>query len=204
MQGCMEINRASNQVSGIIQVMNLMKGDRDAKSMPKQLEKSDKSRIDPNDQEDAKSILDFQILPRQVPLPRLPLHVPFPLAVPSANIYGMSEHSRVTMNRRTAPCRVRTRNSSSSSKMRLLFSAREIRLQPSSAHVHSAQAICVPSSIGICSDGGKQVEEIDPLYRVSKMARGFPRTALANVEPIHAGEDSEAQKPVRQRGKMPV
>lgn len=118
------MNRASNQVSGIIQVMNLMKGDRDAKSMPKQLEKSDKSRIDPNDQEDAKSILDFQILPRQVPLPRLPLHVPFPLAVPSANIYGMSEHSRVTMNRRTAPCRVRTRNSSSSSKMRLLFSAR--------------------------------------------------------------------------------
>ena len=124
MQGCMEMNRASNQVSGIIQVMNLMKGDRDAKSMPKQLEKSDKSRIDPNDQEDAKSILDFQILPRQVPLPRLPLHVPFLLAVPSANIYGMSEHSRVTMNRRTAPCRVRTRNSSSSSKMRLLFSAR--------------------------------------------------------------------------------
>jgi hypothetical protein len=45
----METNRASNQVSGIIQVMNLMKGDRDAISMPKQLEKSDKSRIDPND-----------------------------------------------------------------------------------------------------------------------------------------------------------
>ena len=115
----MEMNRASNQVSGIIQVMNLMKGDRDAKSMPKQLEKSDKSRIDPNDQEDAKSILDFQILPRQVPLPHLPLHVPFLLAVPSANIYGMSEHSRVTMNRRTAPCRVRTRNSSSFSKMKM-------------------------------------------------------------------------------------
>ena len=29
---------------------------------------------------------------------------------------------------------------------------------------------------------------------------GFPRMALANVEPIHAGE--EAQKPVHQGGKL--
>ena len=31
---------------------------------------------------------------------------------------------------------------------------------------------------------------------------GFPRTALANVEPIHAGE--EAQKRVHQGEKLPV
>ena len=31
---------------------------------------------------------------------------------------------------------------------------------------------------------------------------GFTRTALANVEPIHDGE--EAQKPVHQGGKLPI
>ena len=171
--------------------------------MSRQTEISDKStRNDPNKQEDAKSITVINH-PVTTPAPS-PTSAPCP--VPTSrpiceHIWGVGALARRDESLYGTQ-RGPDSDDSSSSKM-MLFRA---------GNTSAALGCPYSCSTGVPHPqfhrnmqrlhGGKLVEEIDPftLYRVFQM--GFLRTALANVEPIHAGE--EAQKPVHQGGKLPI